>query len=209
MAVVPITKSTTMKKPKGKCFKCGQKGHWKKDCTMLKQKPSIGDLNIVEACLVENYNQKWIIDSGATNHICYSLQWFKQSSLFSKRQKSLTLGNEEHVSVMAIGLIELSFDKNKTLILEDCLLVSDFKRNLVYVSCLIKHGLTVQFNSPVSIRNKYSFICFGTLLNGLYFLSLMSYDINPTESINDNEQDHLSKKRRISNKMNETYLWHL
>ena len=26
-AVIPITKSDAMKKPKGKCFKCGQKGH--------------------------------------------------------------------------------------------------------------------------------------------------------------------------------------
>ena len=107
---------------------------------------------------------------------------------------------------MAIGLVELSFDNNRTLILEDCLLVPDFKRNLVSVSCLIKHSLTVQFNSSVSIRNKYSFICSGILMNGLYFLSLMSYDINAIESINDDEHDHLSKKMRVSN---ETYLWHL
>ena len=72
-AVVPVIKSTTMKKPKGKCFKCGQKGHWKKNCTMVKKKPDMGDLNVVEARLVKNYNDKWIIDSGTTNHVCYSL----------------------------------------------------------------------------------------------------------------------------------------
>ena len=48
--VVPVTKSTAMKKPKCKCFKCGQKGHWKKDYTMVKKKPGMGDLNVVEAC---------------------------------------------------------------------------------------------------------------------------------------------------------------
>ena len=31
-AVIPVTKSYAMKKPKGKCFKCEQKGHWKQNC---------------------------------------------------------------------------------------------------------------------------------------------------------------------------------
>ena len=30
--VIPATKSDAMKKPKGKCFKCGQKGHWQQNC---------------------------------------------------------------------------------------------------------------------------------------------------------------------------------
>ena len=69
----------------------------------------MGNLNVVKAGLVENYNDKWIIDSGATNHACYSLEWFKQSRPLSKRQKSLKLGNGEYVSVMAVGRVELCF----------------------------------------------------------------------------------------------------
>ena len=38
----------------------------------------IGSLNVVEDCLVEDYNDKWIIDLRAINHVCYSLEWFKQ-----------------------------------------------------------------------------------------------------------------------------------
>ena len=60
---------------KGKCCKCGQKGHWKQNCPQIAKKQGMDNLNVVEACLVENYNDKWIIDSGATNHVCYSLQW--------------------------------------------------------------------------------------------------------------------------------------
>ena len=67
----------------------------------------MGSLNVVKACLVENYNDKWIIDSRVTNHVCFSLQWIKQSSLPSKGQRRLKLGNEEYVSVMAVGLVFL------------------------------------------------------------------------------------------------------
>ena len=196
----PAIKPTAMKKPKGKCFKCGQKGHWKKDCP----KPGMGSINVVEACLVENYNDKWIIDSRATNHVCYSLQWFKQSSPLNKGQRSLKFGNGEYVSVMAVGLVELCFN-NKTLCLSDCLFVPDFKRNLVSVSCFVEHGLTVQFNSSISIKSNNAFICSGLLINGIYFLTPMSYSINAIENTDD-EQFPLSKKRKVSN---ETYMWHL
>ena len=71
----------------------------------------MGSLNVVEACLVDNYNDKWTIDSEATNHIFYSLQWIKQSSLLSKGQRKLKLGNEDYVSVMVVRLVGLCFLK--------------------------------------------------------------------------------------------------
>ena len=32
----------------------------------------MGSLNVIKAFLVENYNDKWVIDLGATNHVFYS-----------------------------------------------------------------------------------------------------------------------------------------
>ena len=201
---VPVTKTTAMKKPKGKCFKCGQKGHWKQNCPQIAKKQGMGNLNVVEACLVENYNDKWIIDSGATNHVCYSLQWFRQTSLVGQEQRFLKLGNGEHVSVKALGQVELFFNNDRTLCLIDCLYVPDFKRNLISVSCLFEQGLTVEFNSFITIRSSTSVICTGDLIDGLYYLSPMSYDVLITEIVD--KHDHLAKKRKVSN---ETYLWHL
>ena len=201
---VPVTKTTAMKKPKGKCFKCGQKGHWKQNCPQIAKKQGMGNLNVVEACLVENYNDKWIIDSGATNHVCYSLQWFRQTSLVGQEQRFLRLGNGEHVSVKALGQVELFFNNDRTLCLVDCLYVPDFKRNLISVSCLFEQGLTVEFNSFITIRSSTSVICTGDLIDGLYYLSPMSYDVLITEIVD--KHDHLAKKRKVSN---ETYLWHL
>ena len=101
-AVIPVTKSYAMKKPKGKCFKCEQKGHWKQNCPKATKKPDMGDLLVVEACSVENFNDKWIIDSGATNHVCYSLQWFKHNTSIGEGQRYLKLGNRELISIKAI-----------------------------------------------------------------------------------------------------------
>ena len=186
-----------MKKPKGKCFKCGQKGHWKQNFPKATKKPGMGDLLVVEACLVENFNDKWIIDSGATDHVCYFLQWFKHSTSIKEGQRYLKLGNGELISAKAIRPVVLFFfENNRTLCLEDCLFAPDFKRNLVFVSCLVEHGLTVQFNSSVSIGSKSSFICSGDLMNNLYFLSPLSYDINAIEIV-ENEHNHLAKKRKV------------
>ena len=76
---------------------------------------------------------------------------------------------------------------------------------MVSVSCLVEHGLTVQFNSSVLLRSKSLFICSGDLMNNLYFLSPLSYDINAIEIV-ENEHNHLAKKRKVSN---EPYLCHL
>ena len=126
--VIPITKLDAMKKSKGKGFKCEQKGHWKQNCPKATKKPSMGDL-LVEACLVENFNDKWILNSGSTNHVCYSLQWFKHSTSIEEGQRYLKLGNGELISVKAIGPVVLFFENNRTLCLEDCLFAPDFKRN--------------------------------------------------------------------------------
>ena len=69
----------------------------------------MSDLLVVEACLVENFNDKWIIDSGATDHVCYSLQWFKHSMSIEEGQRYLKLGNRELISVKAIGPVVLFF----------------------------------------------------------------------------------------------------
>ena len=139
---VPVTKTTAMKKPKGKCFKCGQKGHWKQNCPQIAKKQGMGNLNVVEACLVENYNDKWIIDSGATNHVCYSLQWFRQTSLVGQEQRFLRLGNGEHVSVKALGQVEkhlrILFNPNRIhgLVKSGILTSLDFEPIPVCESCL-------------------------------------------------------------------------
>lgn len=65
------------------------------------------------------------------------------------------------------------------LYLSDCLSALDFKGNLVSFSCLIKQGLTIHFNSSISIKIKTNdtFIFSAELMNGLYFITSLSYSV--------------------------------
>ena len=63
-------------KPKGKCFTCGQKGHWKTKCPNKSQNGNNSGMPhayVVETCLLACTTGTWCVDIGATNHVCNSL----------------------------------------------------------------------------------------------------------------------------------------
>ena len=165
----------------------------------------MGNLFVIEACLVQNPIDTWVLDSGATNHICNSLYWFQETRKISEGSVKLQLGTGQFVSAVKTGSVLLSFN-NETLVLNNCLYVPDIKRNLISVACLSKQGYTVNFGSSVSIFHNKRLICSGTLEDNLYHLSPMIHSMHDTV-INNDEHTHLSKKRNISS--NQCYLWHL
>ena len=75
-------KSGKVSKPKvikGKCFHCQEVGHWKRNCPkFLAEKKGEGnslfpEIHVLEMNYVDNSNFSWIVDSGATDHVCSSL----------------------------------------------------------------------------------------------------------------------------------------
>ena len=75
------------KKIKGKCFHCGEKGHWKRNCPKFKaaNKKGMKCSFLLEICLVQNPTDSWCVDSGCTNHICNSLQGFQETKKLNER----------------------------------------------------------------------------------------------------------------------------
>ncbi|KAH9724536.1 Integrase catalytic domain-containing protein [Citrus sinensis] len=88
-------------KPKGKCFKCGQKVHWKNDCPKI-VKSCRGNLFVIE-----------------------------DTRKISEESVKLQLGTGQFVSAVKTGSVLLSFNNNETLVLNNCLYVPDIKRNLI------------------------------------------------------------------------------
>ena len=62
---------------KGKCFHCGKKEHWKRNCPKFRvANKGMKSLFLLEICLVQNRMNSWCVDSSCTNHICNTLQGF-------------------------------------------------------------------------------------------------------------------------------------
>ena len=61
-------------KPKGKCYTCGQKGHWKTDCPKSKNDKNSGmsHLYVVETCLLACTTGTWCVNTGATRSSPYT-----------------------------------------------------------------------------------------------------------------------------------------
>ena len=151
-----IAPQTGMKKPKGKCFRCKQSGHWKGDCPLLKvNKTGISHSLVTETFLAALSTSTWCVDTGATDHVCNSLQGFQETQRLSDGEIYVYMGDATRVAVVAVGDVILHFVSNKTLILRNCLYVPTFRRNLISVSKLVKDNFYVCFNNGLSImRNK-------------------------------------------------------
>ena len=64
---------------------------------------------IIEVSFIMDTSNNWCIDSGATNHICNSLQVFRSTRKCSDGKVMLTLGSSATVSAIAIGVVVLQF----------------------------------------------------------------------------------------------------
>ena len=110
----------------------------------------------------------WVLDTGATHHVCISLHLFKTSLL--SRNSNVTLPNGHFVPITRIGSIELFTG----LVVDDVLYVLQFRFNLFSISALTQfHHCSVHFLSEsclIQDRMQEKMIGMGSCFGNLYIL---------------------------------------
>ena len=109
------------------------------------------------------------------------------------------MSNATRVTVVVVGDVLLSFDRNKTLILRNCLYVPCFRKNLISVSKLFMDGYSVSFDDKVVVKKNRIVIHFGTLVDNLYTLNPITPTIQKMEI---NNTSFNSNKRKQHSEIN-------
>jgi len=172
-------------KKKGSCFVCGKLGHHAPQCRnrMRNNNPPKPKANLVEGddiiiavtsqiYLVANVNN-WVVDSGATRHICANRDVFSSYSMVKDGEEQVYLKDSQTTNVLGKGKVFLKLTSGKTLALIEVLHVPDIRANLIFVSLLGKVGIKVSFESDkiVMIKNNV-FVGKGYCNKGLFVLNV-------------------------------------
>lgn len=136
------------------CYGCGKEGHRKVDCPAETSDDDVeGDANTgakksYAFVLDSSKRSDWIVDSGATSHVCSVKALF--DTLRPAPRETVLLANGKEVDVRGIGTVLVkSVDNNgeqTEMKLTDVLYITGFEMNLISVGKLIEKGADVRFD---------------------------------------------------------------
>ena len=99
-------------------------------------------------------SKNWVVDSGATRHICANKDGFTSYTPVGDDEKVVYLGDSHIAQVLGKGKVMLKLTSGKTMALNNVLHVPNIRENLVSVALLGKVGVKVSFESDKIIMTK-------------------------------------------------------
>ncbi|XP_021771790.1 uncharacterized protein LOC110735924 [Chenopodium quinoa] len=153
-------------------------------------------------CLLTCSNAKWIVDSGAINHICSNLHLFESYKCFDKKPNIITTADGKHVTVEHIGAVH--FDNGITL--QNVLHVPGLKFNLIYT-----HRLCKDLECEIVFTYEKCLIQ-GPTLNRLVVLGNMVsglYAVDGKEEKQVSQEEKVANSELVSRTGDDAKRWHL
>ncbi|WCJ31679.1 Retrovirus-related Pol polyprotein from transposon TNT 1-94 [Euphorbia peplus] len=198
-------KQVKVHKPKGECHHCGKEGHWRRNCKVYLEslkKKKLGEASTsgifhIEIHSVQNFNN-WVLDTGCGSHICNNVHGLKGIRNLKKGEVGLRVGNGSRVAAVAVGDYFLTLSSGLVLGLTNCLFVPAMSSNIISIGCLDNVGFDISIKNKscnVSLNGIHYFS--GSVMNGIYILNNEITSLNVT-----------TKKPRLDNEIDKTYLWH-
>ncbi|GKB16758.1 ty1-copia retrotransposon protein [Tanacetum coccineum] len=128
---------------------------------------------VVETNLVED-KSAWIIDSGASRHLCNNKRLFHQFEEVADGGQ-FYMGNNGIARVIGKGKVFLKLTSGKTLAFNNVLYVPSLRRNMVSGSLLVRAGLKVTLEGDkVIITRNNDFVRNCYVTDGLFVLNTES-----------------------------------
>ena len=133
-------------------------------------------------CLVSCFNSRWIIDSGATDHIFFSLKLFDSYNVFDKSPSKITVADGKELKIENIGIVKLG----NGIILKNVLHVPNMQFNLISTHKLCKDmNCDIVFTHDkcmIQDHSQRSSLVLGNLDSGLYAVG--TDDVKTESSVN-------------------------
>ncbi|GAA0184263.1 hypothetical protein LIER_31551 [Lithospermum erythrorhizon] len=192
------------------CHYCKEKGHWKTDCPKKRQGQfnASGTAAVAEsstkseediALVVDNhtfYTDVWILDSGASYHICPKREWF--STYEQVDGGNIFMANNSVCKVVGIGSVKIRTHDGKFCTLEDVRYVPLMTKNLISLSLLDRKGFSFKGEGGViNVCRGSEVILKGVKQGTLYFLQGGTLLDSATVASSVVENDNMTK------------LWHM
>ncbi|UYV81507.1 hypothetical protein LAZ67_20001380 [Cordylochernes scorpioides] len=175
----------TSRKQGVKCYRCSKNAHIAKDCRSSINRDYKGDKsysrkkdsfkspseNMLMTFNAVSSEDEFILDSGATHHVCKNRQWFTSFQPTTCEPIQTASGN---LQVEGVGNIHMKMyldTETQDVTLNDVLFVPQARRNLLSVSQTEDKGKHIKIcNHKARVFNDNRVICVARNLNGLYIV---------------------------------------